>query len=820
MKATLVFPGLSCGWGAFGKQDMSTEANFISYGLAYVAAYAKSHGHQIDLLDLRRLSGWDAFDEYVINKGPGVFAFSSMSVDYGTAAEGMRRIKKTDSRSIIVLGGVHATVATKEVVNNPDIDHIIVGEGEISFSALLDQIDNGDIPERIIRGISPDINELPYPDRDLFEYRKGEMTVPWLSHMPAPFVSIISSRGCPYQCTFCQPAERMVFGGKARMRTVKSVISELEYLREKYDFKSLLIHDDLFTFDHRWIEHFCDAYQNKGFSQMFTCQARSDFIVRYPDVVKRMKDVGLSCFMIGFESGSQRILDFIKKKTTVEKNREAVRLCKSMGIKIFANYMFGLPTETPEEVFRTIDFIRWAKPDYPSPAFFTPHPGSELYDYCQTNNLNLIKSYASYRRNPTEPKIKGPDYEFLKAAVQLSIHHSIDQQIDYFSDLPAENEQLELIKKNLIQAKQKLSQLESHYRELYAVRPYGKDESNSGKSIKSDTKRVLVTGGTGFIGAALTRKLISKGHSVTVMTRNSNHPQARQFASQGIQIVQGNVENREAMERLNGFDVIYHLAVFPGIDGPEMYAVNVGGTENMLRAAKRNKVEKFIYASSIEAQGTTESIHQPLDEHCLCRPVSPYGESKLAGEALVLDQNRMHGLCGVVARIGNVYGPGGPSFIYPMASAIIERNILLQALSVYASRMVQPIYIDDLTSALVTLLDKDQDLAGVYNFTGHQPVSIAKWFETLADLLGLQNHVQWALASPSFSENQVDELRHAHPQINYFLSGSAPRIHRFYTDNKLAGIIGDYQKYSLSKGVAFALQWHHRVGLFSRYLPN
>jgi anaerobic magnesium-protoporphyrin IX monomethyl ester cyclase len=820
MRATLIFPGISCGWDCFGRQGMSTEAHFVSYGLAYIASYAKSQGHTVDLLDMRKLTGWDAFDAQINQRGPGVFAFSSMSVDYGTTAEAMAHIKKIDPRAIIVLGGVHATVATDEAAGNPDIDHIIVGEGEVSFSELLNQLQNGEKPQRLIQGISPDIDALPFPDRELFDYRRGELKAPWLPHMPAPFVSIISSRGCPFQCTFCQPAERMVFGGKARMRSVTSVISELEHLRYCYDFKSLLIHDDLFTFNPNWIEQFCDAYIENGFDQPFTCQARSDFIVNHSDIVKRMRDSGLSCFMIGFESGSQRILDFIKKRTTVEMNREAVSICKDLGIRIFANYMFGLPTETPEEVFQTVDFIRWAKPEYPSPAFFTPHPGSELFNYCQEHDLTLIQSHTGYRRNPTEPKIKGPDYDFLSMAVQRSTEHQIDKQIDYVSRLSVKNEHMRQFETELLSKKRELEDMDAHYRNYYNVQTKTKNKIGASKSQKKDIKRILVTGGTGFIGSELVRQLITSGHQVSVLTRNSKHPMAKMFASRGVQIYQGHIENREAMEELNGFDVIYHLAIFQGTQGSQMFEVNVGGTENMLLMARRNRVEKFIYASSIEAQGTTDSMHHPLDETSECHPVSDYGKSKLAGESLVLNEMNEHGMNAVVARIGNVYGAGGLSFIHPMASAIIERNIMLQALPVFAERIVQPIYIADLGRALVRILSCEKHLTGLYNFTGNQPASIAQWFAELGQLLDLADHVRTALEVPAFEKHQANDLRDAHPHINYFLSGDAPRIHRFYTDGKLKRQIGEYQSHTLAKGVAYALEWHHQVGLFNNYLKQ
>lgn len=225
MKATLIFPGINLGgWNSFSKAG--ANENFVPYGLAYIAAYAKSCGHVIDLIDLRRLTGWGEFDAMVKDRAPGVFGISSMSVDFSTAAEAARRIKNADKLSTVVLGGVHATVASHEVELLASVDHIISGEGEISFSNLLSSIEAGVKCERIIRGIPPDIRALPYPDRDLFSYRDGESAHPWLSFMEGPFVSIIAGRGCPFSCAFCQPAERLIFGGRAKVRDTKSIIDD------------------------------------------------------------------------------------------------------------------------------------------------------------------------------------------------------------------------------------------------------------------------------------------------------------------------------------------------------------------------------------------------------------------------------------------------------------------------------------------------------------------------------------------------------------------------------------------------------------------
>jgi radical SAM superfamily enzyme YgiQ (UPF0313 family) len=197
---------------------------------------------------------------------------------------------------------------------------------------------------------------------------------------------------------------------------VENVIEELKELRERYGFASFMFHDDCLTEDRRWVAEFTRRYQEEGFDQPFFCQSRADILARHPDMVEMMAQAGLKGYFIGFESGNARVLNFLRKGTTPERNLEAARVCREHGLAIWANYMLGIPTETKEEVMDTVTMIREIDPDYHSPAFFTPHPGTDLYDYCIGHDLSLITDYDSYRRNPTEPKIRGQDYEFLKWA--------------------------------------------------------------------------------------------------------------------------------------------------------------------------------------------------------------------------------------------------------------------------------------------------------------------------------------------------------------------------------------------------------------------
>ena len=190
-------------------------------------------------------------------------------------------------------------------------------------------------------------------------------------------------------------------------------MTELRYLRDKYQFNSFMFHDDCLTEDRDWVLEFCRAYAEEGFTQPFFCQSRADIIVKNKDMVAEMARVGLKGFFIGFESGSDRVLRFIRKGTKRRQNIAAARICREYDITIWANYMLGIPTETKEEVMETISMLREIDPDYYSPAFYTPHPGSDLYDYCIANDLSLIVDHDSYRRNPDEAKIKGVDYEWL-----------------------------------------------------------------------------------------------------------------------------------------------------------------------------------------------------------------------------------------------------------------------------------------------------------------------------------------------------------------------------------------------------------------------
>ncbi len=426
MRTTLVYAGIA-GKG-FDSLKQGMDSGWISHGLASLSAHARAHDFDVDLIDLRALHDWEHFRQEVLARQPDVVGLTMMSVDYNPVMRAVRIIKEVRPETVTVVGGPHPSFEPQSVLDNSQVDYVVVAEGEITFTNLLRAIaGNSRPPERLLIGIHPNLDILPYADRDLFlnEWRKfgydmESPEVPFVDELPPPFVTIIAGRGCMYNCSFCKPAEDFLFGKGTRRRSVPNIIGELKDLHARYHFNSFMFHDDCLLEDHKWCWEFVEAYRSQGFWQPYFCQARADLMVRHEETVALMAANGLKGLFIGFESGSDRVLKFLRKGTTRQVNLEAARVCRKYGLTVWANYMLGLPEETKEEVLETVSMLKVIDPDYYSPAFYTPHPGTDLFDYTLERGLSLIEDYDSFRRNPTELKIKGHDWEFMRWALAES----------------------------------------------------------------------------------------------------------------------------------------------------------------------------------------------------------------------------------------------------------------------------------------------------------------------------------------------------------------------------------------------------------------
>ena len=420
-KVTLIYTGIGiCGFTSNNSDDR--ERYHIGHGIASVGASAKAAGYDVNMIDLRSLSGWDEFISLIKADPADVYGISISQADCKSGAELISKIKNTIPKSKIIVGGVHPSVFPFQY-SDKDVT-VVVGEGEIVFVNLLKMIESNVQLPKAISGLKPNLDEIPWADRNLFNYEK-ELKCLFSQEQTGATVTMLAGRGCTYKCTYCQPAENKVFGFPYRLRSPENVISELRYLYDKYSFKNIIFWDDTFTINRNWIMKFCDLYEAQNFGATISACSRADIICNNESMVERLASIGVNWFVVGLETGSQRLLDFIKKGTTVEQNKEAVRISRKYGIKTHATIMYGLPTETKEESLATYNMVNEANPEYTMVFWFLPIPGTEIYQYCVDNDLILdgVTDRTIARTAIHIPTLKNIDYDYIYYSLMIPRMH-------------------------------------------------------------------------------------------------------------------------------------------------------------------------------------------------------------------------------------------------------------------------------------------------------------------------------------------------------------------------------------------------------------
>ena len=414
MKITFIYPSLADKFFNPSGGDMTLRS--IHPGLCQLSASLKSAGFQTELIELRTLKGWGHFQDKIVNSPLQVAAITMMSPDFPLVKKCTEIIKRVNPSAKIIVGGMHPTIKPEDALSDKNIDYIVRGEGETALVSLSKALESGVSPARIMQGERAAVDDLPFVDRYLFNCLES----PWDFFLPLPYFTIMAGRGCGYSCKFCAPGSKMVHGKGTRRRAVKKVMEELKILRDDFGMNSFMFNDDCFTEDKDWVCEFAEQYKSGGFKQDFICQTRADIICENPKMVGVLVRTGLKMAIIGFESGNDRILKFISKGVTAKQNLEAAKICKSYGLRIFASYMLGLPTETNDEVRDTVKLLKKIKPYRPAGNYFTPLPGSYPYSYCKEKGLSLIDDYDCVRISTEneKPRVKGIDHEFIISAMK------------------------------------------------------------------------------------------------------------------------------------------------------------------------------------------------------------------------------------------------------------------------------------------------------------------------------------------------------------------------------------------------------------------
>lgn len=272
----------------------------------------------------------------------------------------------------VVLGGIHASIFPQATAALPNIDCAYVGESEITFPDALDAIASGHAS--IVEGESPDVGMLPMPAFDLLELDRYYSVIGGSRKL----VSMFTSRGCPYKCIFCH---RLTMGRRFRARTPEQVLEELQYVAA-LGVREVLFYDDTFSVDMDRAKAICDsiiAAKRLGVVEDLKFDIRTRVSNVDEELLDKLKAAGCHRIHYGVEASSDRMLNVLQKGITIAEVCRAFRITRAVGIETLAYFMLGSPTETVEDILRTIQVAKGLKPDYCHFAVLTPYPATPLY---------------------------------------------------------------------------------------------------------------------------------------------------------------------------------------------------------------------------------------------------------------------------------------------------------------------------------------------------------------------------------------------------------------------------------------------------------
>lgn len=361
------------------------ENPYPPLGIGYIASVLEKNGYAVRIFDLS-LYPEKSFEnkiQEVIDFEPDLLGITCMTNTYSNGLKIAQRVKNEISVPV-VMGGPHPTVYPLKTLENDVVDFVIAGEGEYVMLDLLrvseenyDKVPalaykrNGETFFNKSYCYIENLDEIPYPARHLLALDSYSLKSPSGEKM----ATVISSRGCPYGCTYCF---KELFGRKYRARSSENILGEILELKEKFGFNFFYFVDDLFTFDPDRIKNICDKMIETKLNVQWQCIARVDKI-NY-ELLRIMKSAG--CFKVhyGIESGNNDILKKTKKGITLNQIRETIIKTKNAGISIKGYFMLGLPGETRKTMMQTIKFAEELRLDETMFSITTPFPGTELWN--------------------------------------------------------------------------------------------------------------------------------------------------------------------------------------------------------------------------------------------------------------------------------------------------------------------------------------------------------------------------------------------------------------------------------------------------------
>lgn len=374
------------------------EANNLvpPLGILAIGSFLDKNGYSVQLIDEDIFLS--DFTEKVIAFKPDLVGISFLTPAYSRAKAIIQKLKILLPNAKFCAGGFHTSVFPKEVLEDMSLDFSVVGEGELTMLEICQHLSqNRDVSDvhgiaiadangRTItnppRKLIENLDILPPPSTYLLDYN-SYMRPPGLFRGMAMdrVAAVATSRGCPFHCSYC--GGRKMFNGTVRFRSVAAIREELLYLITKHQIRGIWIIDECFTIDKQRALEIADIIAE--LKLVWGMQTRVDLLTE--NMIKHFKKCGCIEINFGVESGTERVLGFLKKGTTRQTALQTFLWCRNIGMRTTANFMIGTPTETEEEIYETFKFAKELKASYTMFHITMPLPGTELYDYAMKNDL-------------------------------------------------------------------------------------------------------------------------------------------------------------------------------------------------------------------------------------------------------------------------------------------------------------------------------------------------------------------------------------------------------------------------------------------------
>ncbi len=403
-------------------------------GLAYIAACLMERGHECRIIDgIAEPTGIDTLCG--IARGYDAIGVTALSTYAMRSMEVTRALKTAGIKAPVIAGGPHAT-AMPESMLEAGADFCVVGEGERTTLELVEKLAAGSGASEFaaLRGIAfsdsgkyvftgrrapiEPLDTVPPPARELLPMHRYRSSIARAVRQPSH--SMLASRGCAGVCSFCN---KMTFGAKVRYFGPERIIDEFFTLRDRYGANDVAVWDDNFMKDHETVVRVCEGLRKRGFGRTWSVEARVDDVS--PEALREMKSAGCAYIALGIESGSQRVLDHVRKKITKDTVRRAVKMCADAGIAVRGYFMMGLSTETPDEMEETVRFAIELDIEVASFTLFVPLPGTlEYRRACAAGTFD--PHYFKHRIVPEFNFLDKPVYvpEGMTEQQLLAIHRS------------------------------------------------------------------------------------------------------------------------------------------------------------------------------------------------------------------------------------------------------------------------------------------------------------------------------------------------------------------------------------------------------------